>query len=127
MHLMYTLDENGNRIYTLKVSQSPYGAMRALCERTPYDGARLTRESLCLICLLLVGECIDALPGHKSTVTHPTSAAMMRAVQLRCNMQSLARAAEISICIARAVNAPLHFLTRYYAQVGDTAGLEWCA
>ena len=51
----------------------------------------------------------------------------MRALQLRRNMQSLARAAEIPVCIARAINAPLHFLTRCYVQVGDTAGLEWCA
>lgn len=42
-------------------------------------------------------------------------------------MQSLARAADIPVCIARAVNAPLHLLTPFYAQIGDTAGLEWCA
>lgn len=51
----------------------------------------------------------------------------MRALQLRRNMQSLARAADIPVCIARAVNAPLHLLTPFYAQIGDTAGLEWCA
>lgn len=86
----------------------------------------LTRECLCRICLLLVAECVDALLGHKSTVARLASA-KMRAVQLRCTMQSLACAAEILVCLARPVNAPLHFLVRYYAQAGDTAGREWCA
>ena len=86
----------------------------------------LTRECLCRICLLLLVECVDALLSHKSTVNYPIRAAETRALQLRCNVQSLARAAEIPVCIARAVNAPLHFLVRYYAQAGDTAGLEWC-
>ena len=87
----------------------------------------LTRESLCRICLLLVAECVDALLHHQSPVTHPDCAAGTHAVQLRRNIQSLARVAESPVSIARAVNAPLHFLTRYYAQVGDTSGLRWCA
>lgn len=87
----------------------------------------LTRESLCRICLLLVAECVDALLHHQSPVTHPDCAAGTHAVQLRRNIQSLARTAEFPVSIARAVNAPLQFLTRYYAQVGDTSGLEWCA
>jgi hypothetical protein len=87
----------------------------------------LTRECLCRICHLLLAECVDALLSHKSTVKYPVCVAETRAVQLRRNIQSLARAAEIPVCVARAVNAPLHFLVRYYAQAGDTAGLEWCA
>lgn len=87
----------------------------------------LTRASLCHICLLLVSECIDALLDQKSKATHPAFAAETRAVQLKCNIKSLALAAEVPISIARAVNAPLYFLARYYARVGDTAGLEWCA
>jgi hypothetical protein len=87
----------------------------------------LTRESLCRICLLLLAECVDALLNHKSTVGHPACAAGAHAAQLRCNIQSLARTAEFPVSIARVVNAPLHFLTRYYARVGHTSGLEWCA
>jgi hypothetical protein len=87
----------------------------------------LTRASLCRICLLLVVECIDALLSRKSIATHPAFAAETRAVQLKRTIQSLARAAGVPVCIARAVNAPLYFLTRYYARVGDTAGLEWYA
>ena len=87
----------------------------------------LTRASLCRICLLLVAECIDTLLSRQSIATHPAFAAEMRAVHLRRTIQLLARAAGVPVCIARAVNAPLYFLTRYYARVGDTAGLEWCA
>lgn len=87
----------------------------------------LTRASLCRICLLLVAECINALLSHKSLATHQAFAAETRAVQLKRTIQSLARAAGVPVCIARAINAPLYFLTRYYARIGDTAGMEWCA
>jgi hypothetical protein len=87
----------------------------------------LTRESLCRICLLLVAECVDALLNHKSMVGHLDRTAETRALQLRCNIESLAHVVESPVSVARAVNAPLHFLTRYYAQAGDTSGLEWCA
>jgi hypothetical protein len=87
----------------------------------------LTRESLCRICLLLVAECVDGLQDHKPTTSHKTVTAEMRAFQLRSTTQLLANTARVPICTARAVSAPLHFLSEYYARVGDTAGLKWCA
>ena len=103
----------------LEYSFQPYGT------RVPLWS--LTRESLCRICLLLVAECVDTLLSRNSTIPHPAFAAKTRAVQLKSTIRSLARASEIPASIAKGVSAPLHFLARYYAQTGDSAGLKWCA
>jgi hypothetical protein len=115
----------------LQVNAPFRGDQPASPEDTQLDRTRaslwlLTRESLCRICLLLVAECIDGLQNLESTAPHPVVAANIRAEQLKATAQSLARAAKVPVCTARAVSAPLHFLTRYYAIVGDTAGLQWC-
>ena len=89
----------------------------------------LTRECLCRICLVLVAECIDDLQNHerdplRSAVV--SCAAGMQAAQLKHTTQLLAGAAKVPVCTARAVSAPLHFLTRYYTRTEDTVGLQWC-
>jgi hypothetical protein len=101
----------------------------------PLSDERLARsdESLQLnqarasLWLLLVAECVDGLQDHKPTASHKIVTAKMRAFQLRSTTQLLANAAKVPVCTARAVSAPLHFLSEYYARVGDTAGLKWCA
>lgn len=87
----------------------------------------LTRESLFRICLLLISECSTELQRREPSAMVLASSAEVHAVQLKSTMHLLACAAKVPICTARAISAPLHFLTQYYVRTKSTAGQEWCA
>ena len=48
MHLMYTLDENGNRVYTLKVSAETFGEAHTGLMQPPQkitDSGKITKSA----------------------------------------------------------------------------------
>lgn len=96
-----------------------------------------TCASLCRTCLLLVSESLSDLHNSTPQVTatktppSPTAAAAAAAADTNAtalcdSIVTLAEAAENSICRARALSGPLHFLSRFYARSGDSGRLRWC-
>lgn len=84
----------------------------------------LTCETLCWMCLLLIGECHVSL-GSSSLRSQPAIVYKSYAATLRKTTVALADAASSPACKARAVRGPLHFLNRHYASCEDEDGLRW--
>jgi hypothetical protein len=86
----------------------------------------LTCETLCRICHLLVVD--SQARSENQTLSNVSScpSPMECANDLRQAMTMLEEAAGTPICKARAMSAPLHFLSEYCKQNGDDDGLRWC-
>jgi hypothetical protein len=105
------------------VSTADHGLQSRACKGSLFV---MTCESLCRICLLLTVESLADLESWTRPNDHPTIALNTYATSLCETMVLLGKIASTPICKARAVNGPLHFLSRYYTKTRDPSGLQWC-
>lgn len=110
---------NGNQVITDNIDEDP---LAGVLGKSFFS---LTCETLCWMCLLLIGECHVRL-GSSSLRSQSGIISESYAAILRKTTVALADAASSPACKARAVRGPLHFLKRHYTSCGDEDGLRWC-